>query len=231
MGFMFPVLPAYLCCDSGSCFAVFLVYSGVVSGRLMAVSSHVKCVKWKLFRTKFQLPSSKVCEWFLLREGSHRAAAILQRVQHSGRSPVQGQQQWLVHGNSLGEHRVILEPSLWPSGVNFFLLTLLQLCTSWVVMPFFDYCTQELSLNDTASCRSWSWTQQLTGLVQLLQILSPMTFVFPVHRNTSIRVMGKGVDVHWMDVQTKERFVWVRVEVVCKEDCSTLLLNISHAWN
>lgn len=45
MGFTFPVLPGYLYCDLGSCFAVFLVNSGIVSGRLMAVSSHVKCVK------------------------------------------------------------------------------------------------------------------------------------------------------------------------------------------
>lgn len=55
------------------------------------------------------------------RGGCCGAAVILQHVQHSGKSSVQGQQQWLIHGDSLGEHKVILGPSFWPLGVSFFL--------------------------------------------------------------------------------------------------------------
>lgn len=40
-------------CDLGSCFALFLVYSGVLSGRLMAVSSHMcKVCEMKAIQNK-----------------------------------------------------------------------------------------------------------------------------------------------------------------------------------
>lgn len=51
----FCALCVFLClyCDLGSCFAVFLVYAGVLSGRIMAVSSHTyKVCKMKAVHDK-----------------------------------------------------------------------------------------------------------------------------------------------------------------------------------
>lgn len=57
---MFSVRPPCLYCDLGSCFEVFLVYSGVLSVRITAVSSHTyKVCKTKAIQNKTSASYSK----------------------------------------------------------------------------------------------------------------------------------------------------------------------------
>lgn len=70
---------------------------------------------------------------------------------------------------------------------------------------------------------------QPTGLVQLLHIFSLMT-VFQTNRTRAFQYWPQGwMFAEWM-FKLRNRFKWVRLEVVCKEDY-TMLAVISHVWN
>lgn len=143
-------------------------------------------------------------------------------VQHLGKSPVHGQQPWLVRGNSLGEHKAIEESF---SCILPWFFSYCHRCSweaSWAVSPFFDYCIQELSLNDIDLSISWQALSNNFRYSALWHCFSN----WQEHRLLRNGQRG-GCSV---DGSSRNRFKWVRVEVVCKEDYCTSAL-ISRAWN